>query len=153
MVFDNYLFVGAHAKKERNCNAVVTRPMIMWSSTWSNMWPTDIIFLEANKPYFYYYQTRHCHSRSETSIELTALKARHGHHQLVDQRSETSTNIAIILIDAIYKEFYKCWSRCPALASAHNKTSSQPYESLIKLLACAISSKQCKRLSASGGIA
>ena len=51
-------------------------------------------------------------------------------------RSKTFTNITIILIDAIYKEFYKCWSCCPARASANSKTLSQTYESLIKLFAC-----------------
>ena len=64
----------------------------------------------------HYYQTRHRHSRRETSIKPTALEARRGHHQLVDQCSKTSTNSAIIFINAIYKEFYKCWSRCPARA-------------------------------------
>ena len=71
------------------------------------MWLTDIIFLEANKLYSHYYQTRHCHSSNETSIEPTALEARRG-HQFVDRRSETFTNIVIILINAIYKEYYEC---------------------------------------------
>ena len=154
--FDDYSFIKAHAKEEGNCNAVVMRHIIMWSntwsSTWSNTWPTNIIFLEANKPYSHYYPTCHrtYHPSSETSINpilitnrcrhwLATLVTRHGHYQLVDQHSETSTNIAIILIDAIYKEFYECWSRCPAHASAHSKTPSQTYESLIKPLACAIS--------------
>ena len=60
-----------------------------------------------HKPYLYYYQTRHCHPSSKTSIEPTVLEARRG-HQLVDRRSETFTNIVIILINAIFKEFYKC---------------------------------------------
>ena len=71
---------------------------------------------------------------SKTSIDPT-LVARRGYHQLIDWRSEISTNIAIILIDAIYKEFYKCWSSCPAYASAHSKTPSHTYKSLIKPLA------------------
>ena len=104
---------------------MVTKPMIMWSNTWSgtwsNTWPTDIIFLEANKPYLHYYQTRHCHSCSKTSIEPTALEARRGHYQLVDRRSKTFTNIAIILIDAIYKEFYECWSSGTLIAKLHLK--------------------------------
>ena len=50
----------------------------------------------------HYYQTHHRHSCSKTSIEPTALEARRGHHQLVDQRSEISTKITIIPIDAIY---------------------------------------------------
>ena len=64
------------------------------------------------------------------------LGARRGHHQLIAWRSKTSTNIAIMLINAIYKEFYKCWLHCPAHASAHSKTPSHTYENLIKPLAC-----------------
>ena len=105
--------------------------MIMWSNTWSstwcNTWPTNIIFLEANKPYLYYFQNLSSltyHPHSKISINPTFV-ARRGHHQLVNQHSETFTNIAIILIDDIYKEFYKFWSSCPAWASAHSKTLSQ----------------------------
>ena len=87
------------------------------------------------------------HPSSKTSIDFTLVASRshhclatfvtrQGHHQLVDQRSKNSTNIAIILINAIYKEFYKCWSSWPAYASTRSKTSSQTYESLIKPLAC-----------------
>ena len=36
--FDDYLFVGAHAKEKDNCNHVVIRPIIMWFITWSSMW-------------------------------------------------------------------------------------------------------------------
>ena len=63
------------------------------------------------------------------------LVAKRGHYQLVDRRSKISTNIAIILIDAIYKEFYECWSRFLIYASAHSKTLSQTYKSWIKPLA------------------
>ena len=45
------------------------------------------------------------------SIEPTILKVGRG-YQLVDQCSKTSTNIVIILIDAIYKEFYEYKSSC-----------------------------------------
>ena len=87
------------------------------------------------------------HPSSKTSIDptlvescrchwLATLVARRSYYQLIDWRSKTSTNIAMILIDAIYKKFYECWSRCPACVSAYSKTPSQTYKSLIKLLAC-----------------
>ena len=68
------------------------------------MWPTNIIFLEANKPYPNYYQTCHYQPSSNTSIKPTTLEARRG-HQLVNQRSKNFKNIVIILINAIYKDF------------------------------------------------
>ena len=72
------------------------------------MWPTKIIFKKQTNLIFIIIKT--CHHRLTTlvaSIESTTLEARCD-HQLVDQHSKTSTNIAIILIDAIHKEFYKC---------------------------------------------
>ena len=93
-----------------------------WSGTWSNTWPTYIIFkkqtnlilLLSDLSSLTYYPS------NQTSIDptlvashcchwLATLVARPGHHQLVSRRSKISSNIAIILIDAIYKEFYKCW--------------------------------------------
>ena len=63
-----------HPKAVGLCNAVATRPMITWSNTWSgtwsNTWSIDIIFLEANKPYLHYYQTRHCHSHRALNLLL-----------------------------------------------------------------------------------
>ena len=122
---------------------MVTRPIIMWSSTWSNTWPTNIIFLEANKPYLHYYQTRHCHSRSETSIKPTTLEARRG-HQLIDRQT-----LLLSLLTLSTRSFIGA----DQAASAHIETPSQIYESLIKPLACAISSYQCQCLSASNGVA
>ena len=106
----------------------------MWSSTWSSTWPTNIIFLEAKKPYPHYYQTCHrtYHPSSKMSIDptlvasrphhwLATLVAKHDHHQLVNQYSKTFTNIAIILIDAIYKEFYECWLSETLIIKLHLK--------------------------------
>ena len=68
------------------------------------------------------------------SIDLTLIAGHHcywlatfrrGHHQLIDQRSKTSANIIIILINAIYKKFYKYWLSCLARISAYSKTPSQ----------------------------
>ena len=71
------------------------------------------------------------------SINRTFV-AKHGHHQLVDRRSKTSINIAIILIDAIYKEFYIYWSRYSFCTSTNSKTPFPSNESLIKPLACVL---------------
>ena len=119
-----------------------------WSGTWSNTWPTHIIWKQTNLILLLSdLSSLIHHPSSETSIDPTliasrrchwsaTLVARRGHHQFVDRHSETFINIVIILIDAILKEFYKCWSRYLARASAYGKTPSQTYESLIKLLAC-----------------
>ena len=71
------------------CNAMVIKPMIIWSSIWSsmwfsmwfsmwssmwfNMWPTNLTFLEAKKPDLHYYQTyyHYCHSCSKPLSSLT----------------------------------------------------------------------------------
>ena len=37
---------------------------------------------------------------------FTSFVARRGHHQLIGQRSKISISVAIILLNAIYKEFY-----------------------------------------------
>ena len=90
-----------------------------------------------NKPYLYYYQNSSLltyHPSSKTNMD-PALVMRGGHDQLVHQRSKTSTNIAIILINAIYKKFYECWSSYTTCVLAYSKTLSQTYESLIKFLA------------------
>ena len=52
---------------------------------------------------------------------LATLVARRGYHQFIDQRSKTSMNIAIILIDFIYMEFYECWSSGTLIAKLHLK--------------------------------
>ena len=86
-----------------------------------------MIFLEANKLYLHYYQNLSLltyHPSSKTSINLI-LVAKRGHKQLVNRHSETSTNIVIILINAIYKEFYEYWSSCFVYALAYSKTLSQ----------------------------
>ena len=145
-IFNNNVLISSvffeFFSHERLCNAIVTRLMIMWSnrwsSTWSNIWLINIIFLRVNKPYLHFYQNLSLstyHPSSETNIN-PILIARRSHYQLIDQYRKTSTNITITLIDAIYKEFYKCWSSYPACASAHSKTLSQTYKSLIKPLAC-----------------
>ena len=54
----------------------------------------------------YYYQNSSSltyRPNNKTSIKSINLKVRRGYHQSVDQRSETFTNIAIILIHIIYK--------------------------------------------------
>lgn len=77
---------------QKFCNTVVTRPMIMWSSTWSSMissiWsntsPTNLIFLKPNKPYLHYYQI--CHHRLAILIAscyyywLATFGTKHGHY-------------------------------------------------------------------------
>ena len=45
------MFIKAYAKKEDNYNAMVTRDIIMWSSMWSNIWPTNPIYLKVYKHY------------------------------------------------------------------------------------------------------
>ena len=63
---------------------MLIRPMIIQSSMWSNIWPTNLIFLEANKAYLYYYQT--CHHQFTTFIArhcfywLATLVVRHCHY-------------------------------------------------------------------------
>ena len=52
---------------------------------------------------------------------LTTLVARCGHHQVVYQHNKISTNIPIIFIDAIYKEFYECWSSRTLIAKLYLK--------------------------------
>ena len=117
-----------------SCNAIVTRPKIMWSNTWSNMWPTHIIFKKQTNPILLLSDLSSSthHPSSETSIDptlvasrrchwLATLMVRRGDHQLIDRRSKTSTNIAIILINAIYKEFYECWSSGTIIAKLHLK--------------------------------
>ena len=94
----------------------------MWSGMWSNTWPIHIIFKKRTNLISLLSDLLSLihHPSSETSIDstlvasrrchwLATLVARCGHHQLVDRRSKTSTNIAIILIEAIYKEFFECW--------------------------------------------
>ena len=128
---------------------MITRPMIMWSNIWSgpwsNTWPTHIIFKKQTKLMLLLLDLSLAthHPSSKTSIDPTfvASRRRHwlatpvvrrGHHQLVDRHNKTSMNIAIIFIDAIYKEFYECWLK----RDTYNKTPSQTYKSLIKPLAC-----------------
>ena len=98
------------------------------------MWPTHIIFKKQSNLILLLsdlLSSTH-HPSSETSINptlvasrrchwLVTLVARRGHHQLVDQYSKTSPNIAIILIDAIYKEFYECWSSGTLIAKLYLK--------------------------------
>ena len=102
----------------------------MWSNTWFThiifkKWTNLILLLSDSSSLTY-------HPSSETSIDptlvvswrchwLVTLVARCSHHQLVDRRSKTFTNIAIILIDAIYKELYKCWSSRTLIAKLHLK--------------------------------
>ena len=113
---------------------MVTRPMIMGSNTWPNTWPTYIIFKKRTNLILLLSNLSSSthHPSSETSINLTLLArrprhwpatlvARRGHHQLVNRRSKTFTNIAIILINAIYKEFYECWSSGTLIAKLHLK--------------------------------
>ena len=136
IAFDNYSFVEAHAKEECNCNAVVMRPMIMWSNTWSgtwsNTWPSHIIFRKQTNLILLLSDSSSStyHLSSETSIESilvvsrcyhwsATFVARRRHYQPIDQRSKTSTNIAIILINAIYMEFYECWSSGIPIAKLH----------------------------------
>ena len=119
-------------------NAVVTRPMIMWFntwySTWFNTWPTHIIFEKQTNLILSLsdLSSSTYHPSSETRIDptlvasrrrhwLAILVARRGYHQLVDWGSETSTNITIILIDAIYKEFYEYWLSGTLIAKLYHK--------------------------------
>ena len=112
--------------------------MIIWYNTWSgtrsNTWPTYIIF---NKQTNLILLLSHLsslthHPSSEMGIDLTLVAsrrcywpaifvARRGHYQLIDWHSKTSTNIAIIFIDTIYKKFYKCWSSGTLIAKLHFK--------------------------------
>ena len=113
--------------------------MIMWFNTWSgtwlNTWPTHIIFQKRTNLILLLSDLSSSthHPSSETKIDLTLvasrrhhwfaiLIAKHGHHQLVNQCSKTSTNIAIIFIDAIYKEFYECWSSKTLITKFHLKS-------------------------------
>ena len=122
----------------RKYNAVVTRLMIMWSNmwsdTWSNTWPTHILFVKRINLILLLSDSSSStyHPSNKTSIELiliasrrrhwlVTLVVRRGHHQLVDRRSETSMNISIILIDAIYKEFSKYWLSGTLIAKLYVK--------------------------------
>ena len=113
---------------------MITRSMMMWSNTWPNTWPTHIIFKKQTNLILLLSDSSSSthHANSKTSIDpiLVASRrrhwpaifvARHGHYQLIDRCSKTSTNIAIILIDAIYKKFYKCWSSRTLIAKLHLK--------------------------------
>ena len=117
---------------------MVTRLMIIWSNTWSgtwsNMWPTHIIFKKQTNLILLLLDSSSLthHLSSKTNIDLTLVASRHchwlatlvaksGHHQLVDRHSKTSTNIAIIFINAIYKEFYECWSSGTLIAKLYLK--------------------------------
>ena len=112
--------------------------MIIWSNTWfgtwSNTWFIHIIFKKRTNLILLLLDLSSSihHLSSKTSIDLTLVASRHcywlatfvarrGHHQLVDQRSKTYTNIAIILIDAIYKEFYERWSSKTLIAKLYLK--------------------------------
>ena len=109
---------------------MVTRPMIMWSNTWS----THIIFKKQTYLILLLsdLSSSTYHPSSKTSIGptlvascychwLVTLVARRSHHQLVDRRSETFAIIAIILIDAIYKEFYEYWLSRTLIAKLYLK--------------------------------
>ena len=120
------------------CKAVITRTMIMssntWSGTWSNTWLTHIIFKKQTNLILLLsdLSSSTYHPSSKISIDptlvasrrchwLATFVARRGPHQLVDRHSKTFTIIAIILIDAIYKEFYECWSSGTLIAKLYLK--------------------------------
>ena len=117
---------------------MVTRPIIIrsntWSDTWSNSWLTQIIFKKRTNHISLLLDSSSStyHPSSEKSIDstlvasrrhhwLATLVARRGHYQLLDRHSKTSTNVAIILIDAIYKQFYEWWSSGTLIAKLHLK--------------------------------
>ena len=117
---------------------MVTKPMIMWSNiwfgTWSNTWPIHIIFKKQKNLILLLSNLSSLthHPSSKTNINptlivscrchwLATLIARRGHHQLIDRRSKTFTNIAIVFIDAIYKEFYECWFSGTLIAKLYLK--------------------------------
>ena len=92
------------------------------------MWSTNIIFKKQINLIFIIIKI--CHYWLTTLVARqafnlsTTLEAKRN-YQLDDWHSETSTNIAIILINPIHKEFDKWWSSCFAYASAYSKTLSQ----------------------------
>ena len=106
----------------------------MWSGTWSNTWLTHIIFKKRTNFILLLLDSSSStyHLSSKTSIDSTLvvsrrrywfaiLVARRSYHELIDRRSKTSTNIAIIFINAIYKEFYECWLSGTLIAKLHLK--------------------------------
>ena len=105
-----------------------------WSGMWSNIWLPHIIFKKETNLILLLSDLSSLtyHPSSERSINptlvmsrrchwLAILVARRGHYQLVDRHSKTFTNIAIILIDTIYKEFYECWLSGTLIVKLHLK--------------------------------